>query len=78
MMNKKTKFKSVEYKVGDLVKRKSSVARGTVGVITRVDEIVTNKYHGKKYLVTFQQDGRQVWLHADQLEHFGNHPPREG
>ena len=64
------------FKVGDLVKRKSSVAEGAVGVITRIDDIITNKYHGKKYLVTFQQDGNQVWLHADQLEHFGKHLPR--
>ena len=69
---KKEKDKTC-FKVGDLVRR---IHVGTVGVITRVDEVMTNEYHGKKYLVTFQQDGKQVWLHADQLEHFGKHLPR--
>ena len=56
-------------KVGDLVKRRSAVSEGAVGIVTRVDTLATSKSHGKKYLVTFQQDGNQAWLNTDQLEH---------
>ena len=57
------------FKVGELVKRKSTVSEGAIGVVTRVDTFATSKSHGKKYLVTFQQDGNLVWLNTDQLEH---------
>ena len=55
------------FKVGDLVKRRSVVGEGTTGIVTRVDEVITESQHGKKCLVTFQQDGKQVWLNEDQL-----------
>lgn len=64
----KEKFKLNEFKTGDLVKRKSTISEGATGIVTRVDEVATNKYHGKKYLVTFQQNNKQIWLNADQLE----------
>ena len=55
------------FKVGDLVKRRSTVSEGATGIVTRVDELTTESQHGRKYLVTFQQDGKQVWLNEDQL-----------
>ena len=62
------KGEDIKYKVGDLVQRKSVISSGAVGVITRVDEIATESQHGKKYLVTLQKDGEQVWLNQDQLD----------
>ena len=55
------------YKVGDLVKRKSTVIEGAIGIVTRVDSVTTSDYHGNKYLVTFQYNGQQLWLNEDQL-----------
>jgi len=64
----KKSSKTILFKVGDLVKRKSTISSGVTGIITRVDDIISDKSHGKKYLVIFQQDGNQVWLNADQIE----------
>ena len=55
------------FKVGDLVKRRSIIGEEATGIVTRVDEVATIGSHGRKYLVTFQQDGKQTWLNEDQL-----------
>jgi len=68
---KKEKDKTV-FKLGELVRRKSFISEGEVGIVTRVDKIKQlddNKgKHSKKYMVTFQQTSEQLWFNADQLE----------
>ena len=68
---KKGKDKTV-FKLGELVRRKSFISEGEVGIVTRVDKIEQldgNKgKHSKKYMVTFQQTNEQIWFNADQLE----------
>jgi len=64
---KENKNMNDTFKVGDLVKRRSVVGEEATGIVTRVDEVATIGSHGRKYLVTFQQDGNQTWLNEDQL-----------
>ena len=71
----KEKKKEVGFKVGDLVKRRSFVSEGSIGIVTRVDKVTSQYSIGsepsqptKKYLVTFQHDGSQTWLNEDQLD----------
>ena len=72
---KKGKDKTV-FKLGELVRRKSFISEGEVGIVTRVDKIEQpddnkdkpSKKPKHKYMVTFQQTSEQLWFNADQLE----------
>ena len=72
---KEEKKKEVGFKVGDLVKRRSFVSEGSIGIVTRVDKVTSQYSIGsepsqptKKYLVTFQHDGSRAWFNEDQLD----------
>lgn len=69
---KEEKEKAV-YKLGELVRRKSFVSEGEVGIVTRVDKVEqTGKSDtrevSQRYMVTFQKTHEQLWFNADQLE----------
>ena len=65
------KGEDIKYKVGDLVRRKSLISSGVIGIVVERMGRRAGRggySHGDKYLISLQNDGSQVWVYEDQLE----------
>jgi hypothetical protein len=65
------KGEDIKYKVGDLVRRKSLISSGVIGIVVERMGRRAGRggySHGDKYLISLQSDGSQVWVYEDQLE----------